>query len=267
VTSPWSRDQSTRELVSFFVITFALTWAAFLPNILGLVSGQATQENLAALGIGAPSLTAFVLTAVVAGRRGVGHLWRQGTRWRVGPGWYVFVLGFPALAFGAARLLAPGPDDPVAPVDSWILLAVVGVIVGAFEEFGWMGVAFPSLQARFGFLWAGIAMGVAVAVWHIPFFFDPAQPQASFSFVPFLLLLIPARILFGWVYNGSEGSILLMILLHASGNTWGEILSVGPQVFNAPHLWLIAIFGAAAGVVLLTNRPWAPMSGLPTQGS
>jgi CAAX protease family protein len=41
--------------------------------------------------------------------------------------------------------------------------------------------------------------------------------SASASFVMFLVTLIAARVVYGWVYNGSGGSILLVILLHASG--------------------------------------------------
>jgi hypothetical protein len=58
----------------------------------------------------------------------------------------------------------------------------------------------PTGRARDGFI---------VALWHLPLFFTPGQPQHEFEFVPFLLTLIVVRFLFGWVCNGSGGSILL----------------------------------------------------------
>lgn len=62
------------------------------------------------------------------------------------------------------------------------------------EEFGWSGLAFPALQARYGFLRAGAAMGCIVAVWHLPFFFTPGTTQSRSSFLVFLLTVVPARI-------------------------------------------------------------------------
>lgn len=122
-----------------------------------------------------------------------------------------------------------------------------------------MGFAFPALQARYGFVWAGVAMGVAVALWHLPFFFVPGTTQASSSFVFFLVQLIPARILFGWIYTGTGGSVLLMILFHGSWDAWDEILGRGPMVADPYGLTLTAILWVAAVTVLLMNRravPW-----------
>jgi hypothetical protein len=72
-------------VVVFLAVTFALTWLAFLPLILRRTHAESTTGTLLlVLGIGAPSITAFVLAALSAGREGVRGLWRGGTRWRVG---------------------------------------------------------------------------------------------------------------------------------------------------------------------------------------
>jgi hypothetical protein len=115
-------------------------------------------------------------------------------------------------------------------------------------------VAFPALQARHGFLPAGAAMGLVVALWHLPLFFTPGQPQSTFGFVPFLLTLIIVRILFGWVYNGTAGSILLCVLLHASGNAWSEILPVQPPHFTQAWAVETAVFAVAVAIALLIQR-------------
>jgi hypothetical protein len=247
------------QVVLFFVITFAATWALFLPSVLGDARrGSDEAQLLQALGIAAPSLTAFVLTALAAGRGGVGRLWRQGTRWRLGAGWYALVLAGPGLAVGAGLAVAAalgGPAPPVSPaVDAVVAAVVSGLLAGTFEEFGWSGFAFPALQARSGFVRAGVAMGVAVAVWHLPFFFAPGTTQASSAFGFFLVQLIPARILFGGIYNGTGGSVLLTILFHGAWNAWGEVLGPGPMVADAYGLTQTAILGVAAVTVLLMNR-------------
>jgi Type II CAAX prenyl endopeptidase Rce1-like len=121
-------------------------------------------------------------------------------------------------------------------VEAWIAAVVSGLLAGTLEEFGWSGVAFPALLGRFGLLLAGTATGVIVALWHLPLFFISTQPQSTFSFLSFLLTLIAVRVLFGWVYLGAGGSVLLCVLFHASGNAWSEVLSVPRPDFTAAWL-------------------------------
>jgi hypothetical protein len=123
-------------------------------------------------------------------------------------------MGIPGLAYGGSW--AMGVATGVSPVFNPLIPALIsGLLAGLLEEFGWTGLAFPALQARFGFLRAGATVGVIIAVWHLPFFLLPGTTQNASSFVMFLAILVPARIVFGWVYNGSGGSVLLAILLHA----------------------------------------------------
>ena len=146
-------------------------------------------------------------------------------------------------------------------VEAVVAAVVIGLLAGLAEEFGWCGFAFPALQARSGFVRAGVAMGVAVALWHLPFFFTPGTTQASSSFVFFLVQVILARILFGWIYNGTGGSVLLPILFHGSGNAWGEVLGPGPMVAGPYGLAETAVLAAAAVAVLLMNRGAVPGHG------
>ena len=250
------------QLVLFFVITFAVTWALFLPLVLRLFSRQSDEGNLLSLGIMAPTLTAFVLTALVSGRAGAGRLWRRGTHWRVAVRWYALVLGGPGLVYGACLAIgaALGIPAPAADLSSEALVSAVvaGLLAGISEEFGWSGFAFPALQARYGFLWAGVVVGLTVALWHLPFFFTPGLPHYSASFPLFLAAGIPLRTLFGWIYNGATGSVLLMILFHGSWNAWADILSPPLAVPEPSWLAFIAILWVAAGAVLLLRRGAAP---------
>lgn len=242
-------------LVTFLAVTFAVTWLAFLPLILGHTDGEsATGTLLLVLGIGAPSITAFVLAGVNAGRGGVRRLWRGGTRWRVGVRWYAAVLVIPGLASGAAWAVATTLGAETPAFSPLIPALISGLLAGMLEEFGWSGFAFPTLRARYGFLPAGVAMGFVVAVWHLPFFFTPGTTQSRSSFLLFLLTLIPARIIFGWIYDRSGGSVLLAVLLHASGNAWSEVLGQGPAVADAAGLTVTLVFWVVAVGVLLRNR-------------
>ena len=248
-------------VVVFLVATFALTWLMFLPVIVGLVDPESPAGLifLPLIGIGAPSIMAFVLTGFSEGRRGVQDLWRRGRRWRVGISWYAIVVFLPSLAYGVAWVADSGLNAP--SIGPWVPALISGLLAGILEEFGWSGFVFPRLQKIYGFVPAGLAMGFIVASWHLPLFFTPGQPQERFEFVPFLLTLIVVRFLFGWVYNGSGESILLLILFHASGNLWSEILPLGPPAADAAWVGEIVVFGVAAAIVFLMGRIAQPRDG------
>jgi membrane protease YdiL (CAAX protease family) len=246
-------DPSLRPVIIFLVCAFGLSWLAFLPLILDITHPESTAGAvfLPLLGIGAPTLTAFVLVARKSGWEGIGRLWRAGVRWRTGARWYAIVLILPGLAFGTSWLVTRASSGDTSQLNPLMPAIVASLLAGVLEEYGWSGFAFPRLQARFGFLRAGIVMGFVVAFWHLPLFFTPGQPQSDFSFLPFLLTLIAVRILFGWVYNGSGGSVLLTVLLHASGS---EVLPLAPPSLDAAWLAEFLVFGLAAAIVVVKLR-------------
>ena len=245
----------------FLVATFVLTWLMFLPVILGIVDPESPAGLifLPLIGVGAPTIMAFVLSGLSEGHRGVRNLWRAGRRWRVGICWYAIVVFLPCLAYAVAWVADSGLTAP--SIGPWAPALISGLLAGILEEFGWSGFVFPRLQKIYGFVPAGLTMGFIVAFWHLPLFFTPGQPQERFEFVPFLLTLIAVRFLFGWVYNGSGGSILLLILFHASGNFWSEILPLGPPAADATWVGEIMVFGVAAAIVFLMGRIAQPGDG------
>ncbi len=232
-----------RPLLVFLIATFALVWLAALP--LGAAS------NVLAI-VGQPSVVAFVVMALYVGRKGTAGLWRGGTRWRVGIGWYVVALALPGLAAGAGWIARSGFSGTVT--QPWLAAVASGLLAGIFEEFGWSGVAFPALQARLGFLLAGITLGVIWGLWHLPSLFASAPVlHQSFSFIPFLLFVIPLRILYGWTYNGTGGSILIAVLFHASSDTWQPVL-LGHVVADTAWFVVILVYAVAVVTVLLNRR-------------
>ena len=232
-----------RPLLVFLIATFALVWLAALP--LGAAS------NVLAI-FGQPSVVAFVVIALYVGRKGTAGLWRGGTRWRVGIGWYVVALALPGLAAGAGWIARSGFSTTVT--QPWLAAVASGLLAGIFEEFGWSGVAFPALHARLGFLRAGITLGIIWGLWHLPSLFASAPAlHQSFSFIPFLLFVIPLRILYGWTYNGTGGSILIAVLFHASSDTWQPVL-LGHVVADTAWFVVILVYAVAVVTVLLNRR-------------
>jgi uncharacterized protein len=243
-----------KRLLAFVVTTFTVTWLAYLPLILGRVDARSPAGILILiLGGGAPSLTAVALSARWEGRAGLSRLWRGGTKWRVPGVWYVTLLAIPGLASGAmwAVTAAQGAQTTFNP---WIPALVSGLLAGLLEEFGWTGYAFPLLQSRYGFLRAGIATGVIVALWHVPFFLIPGTTQSTSSLPVFVVLVIAVRIVFGWAYNGTGGSILFAVLLHAAGNALPEVLNRGPMSVDAPSLAEAIVYSTVAVIAVVSSR-------------
>ena len=133
------------------------------------------------------------------------------------------------------------------------------------EEFGWRGFALPKLQARIGALYAGLLIGVIWGLWHLPFFIFPegASVIGNIPFVWYLPLVTAWSVLFTWIYNNTNGSVLMMILFHAAINTTlgslglFQITSEGarPLLLNVVLTWVVvAIIAAFFGSAQLSRK-------------
>jgi hypothetical protein len=134
-------------VLMFLAVTFAVTWLAFLPLILRRTHMESTTGTLLlVLGGGAPSISAFVLAALSAGREGVRSLWRGGTRWRVGVRWYAAVLLIPGLASGAAWAVAAAVGAEPPAFNPLLPALVSGLLAGCWRSSA--GAAWPSPPCR-----------------------------------------------------------------------------------------------------------------------
>src|SRR5256885_14309373 len=102
-----------RPLVSFVLITFAWTWAyVILFLIIFPIPDNPVLTTPGDLG---PTIGAFAVTAIVAGRAGVRRLLGSIVRWRVSPIWYALaLLGLPLL-YVASIALVPGATASYKP--------------------------------------------------------------------------------------------------------------------------------------------------------
>src|SRR5215217_8754118 len=160
-----------------------------------------------------------------------GGLLRRMVRWRVGLQWYAAALGLPiGVTLTAAAinvfLLGAQPTSSAAELGGWssliptffILLLIPG-LGGTWEEPGFRGYALPRLQIGRSTLYAGLILGVLWSFWHLPFFitgFDHWNESVQ---------LIAWTVVFAWLYNNTQGSVLLAMLMHAMSNTIGAALS------------------------------------------
>jgi membrane protease YdiL (CAAX protease family) len=262
-------------LVSFFTLAYALTWLAWSPWYLsesgvGLLpydaEGISDYLNTVAL-ITGPTLSAFIMTGATEGREGVGRLLRRIVLWRVGFGWYLFVLaGIPAIIV-LSTVVLPGAlaSFQASAVPSTLFLyAVAGPVFlfaggPVFEEIGWRGFALPRLQRLYGPLVGTLVLGVLWGMWHLPLFLVPSwdTPHGSLLDVAlFVIWAVSTTIVITWVFNNTKDSVLLAILAHGSINS-AAVAVYG--LFPAPSVTsgitnVVIGFGATALLIVVLTR-------------
>jgi uncharacterized protein len=283
-TAPMTTDATSRPtsvtagdpiLRLYFVLTLGLSW--LLGGLAVLMARGAIPAALPPLalltlgGIG-PLPVALALVARESGWAGVRALLARTGRWRVGVGWYAVALLGPALVVLTAYLLsvvlalATGDARPAAPPQSaWLSLPILGVVYLALsyiEEIGWRGFAQPRLQRRLGALPASLVLGVIWGLWHLPQWFVPATGQADkWPFAVFFGYTMALSVAFGWLYNSTGGSVLLVILAHAATNLtpepWAAAWQALPSGARGPYpaIVIAAVVAVAAIVVALRTDP------------
>jgi len=221
---PWG------PLVKFFVLTYALMWACFISvAVTGIPIYAPLGGALVLLGTFAPSLVALWLTARTEGDSGVRALLGGVLKWQVPARWYLFALAYiPAIKLTAALIhrLATGAwprfgDDPW-----YFILGAIAVSTPfqAGEEIGWRGYALPRLAARFGLARASILLGLIWGFWHLPQFFIPEADTYQQSLVVYVLQVTALSVAMAWLYARTNGSLLLVMLLHAAVNNAKDIV-------------------------------------------
>jgi membrane protease YdiL (CAAX protease family) len=224
-------------LVSFFVMAFLFTWIAVLPLILNPTLPYTPFQILGALA--GPTISAVIVTATLNGRAGLHDFFKRYIQWRAGIGWWLFILFGNLIALTIVASLLLGSSVLVdffsnigAIIVTYLITLIVGTILGPlWEEPGWRGFALPRLQQQFGPVLGSIILGVLWALWHLPGYLGGWM--GTLNAITFLALMIGGMafsLIATWVYNNTHGSILLMILLHASSNA---AIAIGASVLPA----------------------------------
>jgi membrane protease YdiL (CAAX protease family) len=220
-------------LVMFFALAYALSWLPWL------------FEAHSILPFG-PLLAALLVLPFVGGWAGVKGFLRRIAQWRVGPRWYLLVLGLPvairAVAIGLNILLGAAAPmwERVPPLSQLpILFLVIAFMIGLGEEPAWRGFALPRLSAGRSALAGSLLLFALHAVWHLPLFGLEYNAQNG---LPWLLMLLSGTIISTWLYNRTNGNLLLPLLFHTSVNVSAKYL-FNPLFGGADALrlwWLVA---------------------------
>ena len=219
----------------------------------GVFNFRVPVPLLVVMGYG-PALAAFLVTSFVNGKTGMRALLRQLLVWRVGVAWaFAAILGMAGLFFLAYQIsnwlghpITTAPEIPMSPIIAVPVLFFVSFLING-EEIGWRGFALPRLQARFNALTASLILGVIWAGFHLPLFWTVGSTQAGQPIFGFFISIVASSIIVTWLYNNTN-SLLLVVLFHASVNTWSQII---PGIDTA-HAGIGPIYWLTTGLLCAT---------------
>ena len=224
-------------LIAYFSIAYAFTWALVVPITFsqrGLGLFSLPDPLLFALFLlstfSGPLPAALILTSVIDGPAGRRDLLRRMFQWRVGAGWYLFVLVAYPLIFLIGLTFTSGATSWVALAQKWPLLfsfylptAAIGIICpGLGEEPGWRGFALPRLQGQYGPLAGSLLLGTLHGFWHLPAYFIPgAILEGRFDFNLFAantLSIVAMTLIWTWLFNRGGQSVFFAMFVHGTSN-------------------------------------------------
>lgn len=246
------RDYS---ILLYLCITFVGTWAFWIPAIF--------VKNILLLYIGGvfPSLTGALLASFGRDRINRRNYWNRVFNFKLikFKMYIVIFLIFPVVTivtFFILRLLnakIASLDNTFAIMSNPLQLCTIlfGVLIGGPlpEELGWRGFLLDCFQKRMNALKASILLGLIHAFWHIPLFFIEGTLNAivgliSPYFALFILQVVLDSIIFTWIYNNNNRSIMSAILLHYMINLTAGIITQFSQI-------IIPIYVGALKLLLL----------------
>lgn len=248
-------------LLAFFGLTAALTWSAW--QLAAGTAGLSGNSPLVLVGVFAPAFVALALTAYSDGRTGVARLLARIGTWRVDARWYLFAISYMA----ATKLLAAlihrlvigvWPTFGTTPIPLMFVAILLSTWVQAGEEIGWRGYALPRFATYIGLGGASLLLGVIWALWHLPLFFLPGSGSDGQSFPIYLVHVTALSVAMSWLYWKTDGSLLLVMLMHASvNNTTGIVPASLPNAVDVMSFkgslvaWSTVGVSALIAVVLL----------------
>jgi len=244
-------DYLDRSILRFILITFSFSWLFWLPSFLasfGVFPHQPIYNLLLVIGSFGPFIAGFILTFIDGGIEGVKSLWRKG--WHCEKKLYMLIslALIPLICLfsllGASIFDGTSLNDYLYQYNYGQILTEVVIMFffgGPFqEEFGWRGYALNSLQLKMNAFESSLVLGAIWSIWHFPLFIIPGTVKTNQSFYSFTISIIALSIIFTWLHNSTNGSILVAMLFHTTIN-----------ITYALFLYKISPLGAINFMILL----------------
>lgn len=257
-----SKNGKFRNLYKFFLITFAWTWLLQVPRLLASAGWIDLpgwlSSTLGYLAVFGPSITGFTLTGLQSGKIGMRTLWRRGWKMEGRKIWLlpaVLLMPLCGLVTLGLMLVLQKPilwEHALPPFMIVPFGLLIWLLQALPEEYGWRGYALGRLQNHFGALTASLILGVIWSLWHLPLHFIPGTTQAAIPFGEYAIQTIVLSIVYTWLFNHTNGSVLITVLFHVSGNLTAALIPTWTTQFGR-WLGLLPLIVIAVVIGLTRN--------------
>jgi len=177
----------------------------------------------------------------------------------------IVILAIPLLINGSSILIGTLlqleiPPIPL-PIDPWYTpyllcipyLLFVSILGGGQEEIGWRGYLQGELIKKYNPAITSLIIGFFWGVWHTPLWFMIWDGHAFTPYIGFELMTMSISFVYSYIYQKSNGNMLIMILFHGSNNAAHAIfyLFYDNKPASAQYLyWIYVAMNVIAGLIV-----------------
>ncbi|WP_371802433.1 CPBP family glutamic-type intramembrane protease [Candidatus Lokiarchaeum ossiferum] len=270
-----------KVLLTYFIITFLITWACWITAILFLrandwpipsvltflersTSVQSKSQKwlnfIFSLGTFGPLISAIITQVIYYDLAHLKAYFKRFFYFKFELKWYLIIILIP-LASSAIGILSALLNPETRPNlfqfnFPWyfpFLLFLNQTFSSGLEEPGWRGLATPEMQKIKSAEDSGYIIGTIWSIWHFPFLIFLYGEMYNWniflmiiSLVGYIGLTIPMAIITVWLYNNTK-SIGALIIFHGLLNTLPQILLGGitdsfSGILIAVGTWIFAAF-------------------------
>jgi membrane protease YdiL (CAAX protease family) len=259
-----NENKTKFELLLYFLITYIIAWALWIPVVLftqGLIAGPAVLfEILGYIAPLAPMISAFIIILKREGKSGFKEFLK--TAFQIKFGWWwipvIFLIPFLGLLAHLISLVIFGPTYPISsllfqPFQILALLLFQLLIAGGLEEFGWRGYALPRLEKYINSLFSSIVIGFVWGFWHLPLFFALGNPHNEYMpFVLFLATDVILSVIMTWMMNNTNKSLIPALIIHSWMNVSFTLFFAEPAQVGNIIPWILGLIIMGIFTVLIT---------------
>ena len=188
------------------------------------------------------TLAGGLVTWIADGGTGLRTYLSRMVRFRAGIQWYAIALFTPfvlaCIAFGLNIITGAKVSGQLPEIGKVAVLFVLFLLTTAAEEPGFRVFSLPRFMKERSPFTASLIIGVLHAIWHLPLYLGGQQGLVDFLFP------LCGAILFTWIFNNTNGSVFLAMLLHASNDVAGRFFGAAfsGAAVTSYFIWLGIVF-------------------------
>lgn len=234
-------------LTSFYIITLLfsilLLTLHFVFQSAGKYSVSFTQLS--------PALAVVFISLVLKDKTIIKEIKKHFRIDKVAVKWMIPAIAVPAICIVGSSFVMTYYKIDFVPWKGdmlFYILSFAAILIGsAAEEIGWRGFLLPNLQKKYSPFISSIIVGILWGVWHLNF------TGGIWGFILYTVTIIEMSFLMTWVYNKSNGNLVLMTVWHLVFNLTSYILLWGRfslQLFLVESI----VFGLICILILIIER-------------